>query len=52
MSDLGAERDQLNNENNELDQQIADLSLQKNMVNSRMKILFSTFLFLDDNNIE
>lgn len=32
MTELGAERDQSTNENNDLDQNIIDLSLQKNMV--------------------
>ena len=34
MTELGADRDRLNNENAQLDEQIADLGLQKNMVKS------------------
>lgn len=33
MSELGGERDQLTNENSELEERISDLVLQKNMVN-------------------
>jgi len=40
MSELGTERDQLTNENAQLDEQISDLILQKNMVD------FHQFFFL------
>jgi hypothetical protein len=39
MSELGTERDQLTNENTQLDEHISDLTLQKNMVDFHLIIL-------------
>lgn len=42
MTELGSERDQSSNENTELDQNITDLNLQKNMVDIHTHL----FLFI------
>ncbi len=46
ISELGTERDQLTNQNAELDEHIVDLSLQKNMVNHHRFFLIKFIFYL------